>query len=264
MTDTRRAHLGIVPQVRLPQPHNLPAARPGVAVLGSVKSNPATDASLAARALPVVPVVAVKLDDETGRRDRRVGGELATECRLPQVLHAEAVEQRIAQLFRSGRATELLSSIHFEQHGAALRVGVTASERTVGDPVGAGRRAGRGPAEGAATRLARVLRLAVALGRVVAVEGAVAPLPLHQSTRGHVEARTAPLAGPVLAGSSLRSRAGSVARERAVARARSASLRERHAAPLAGDRPNLVTLLTFCHTPQSTATVNPIGVMRYA
>src|SRR5690606_4325870 len=215
LTDTSRTPLGIVPQVRLPQPHNLPAARPDVTVLRTVQRHPAADASLPARALPVVPVVAVKLDDETGRRDHRVGGELATEDRLPQILHAEGVEQRVAHPFHLRRAPELLTGVHLEQHGSALGVGITTREGAVGDPVPTGRRAGRGPAEGAAAHLARVLGLSVPLGRIVAAEGAVAPLPFSHTGRWHVESRTAPLAGPVLASSPMRPWAGSVTRERA-------------------------------------------------
>src|SRR5690606_26118269 len=122
----------------------------------------------------------------------------------------------------------------------------------------------RGPAEGAVARLARVLGLSVPLGRVVAVEGAVAPLPLNHTVRGHVESRTAPLAGPVLAGAPLRSWAGSVARERAAARSRRASLDHLNAAPVAGECPHLVSSSTLRHITHSTATVNPLGVMRYA
>src|SRR5690606_6795578 len=76
LTDTRRTPLRVGTQVRLPQPHNLPSARPDVTVLGAVKGDTTTDAGLVARALAVVPVVAVELDDETGRWDHRVGGEL--------------------------------------------------------------------------------------------------------------------------------------------------------------------------------------------
>ena len=264
LTDTRRTPLGIGSQVRLPQSHNLPAARPDVTVLRPVQRHSATDASLPARALPIVPVVAVELDNETGRRDRRVGGELATKHGLPQVLHAEAIQERVAEPFDLRRAAKLLPSVHLKQHGAALRIGVTAVKRAVSDPVGAGRRARRGPVEGAAAHLAGVLRLAVALSRVVAVERAVAPFALRHAGCGHVEASAASLARPVLTRAALRSWAGSVARERAVARARTAPLREGHPAALAGDRPNLVTLLTFRHNPHSTTTVNPIGVMRYA
>lgn len=211
MTDTCRAPLGIAPQVRLPQSHNLPSARPHVTVLGSVQRHPAEDASLPARALPVVPVVTVELDDETGRRDRRVGGELAAEGRLPQILHAEAVEQRVAQPFRFRRAAELLTGVHREQHGAALGVGVTTCEGAVGDPVGAGRRAGRGPAEGAAARLARVLGLVPALVFVVAIEGAEKPFALTDSGSLHVELRAALFALPIFtrppSGRSTRTRA---------------------------------------------------------
>lgn len=264
LTDTRRTPLGIGSQVRLPQPHNLPAARPDVTVLRSVQRHPATDASLPARALPIVPVVAVELDNETGRRDRRVGGELATKHGLPQVLHTEAIQERVAEPFGLRRAAKLLPSVHLKQHGAALRIGVTAGKRAVSDPVGAGRRARRGPVEGAATRLARVLRLAVALSRVVAVERAVAPFSLRHTGRGHVEGRPAPLTGSVLTGAALGARRRSVAGQRAVARARTAPLREGHPAALAGVRPNFVARLTLCHTPDSTATINPIGVMRYA
>ena len=264
LTDTRRAPLGIGPQVRLPEANNLPTARPDVLVLGLVKGHPATDASFVACALPVVPVVAVKLDDETGRRDRRVGGELSAEGRLLQVLHAEAVEQCVAEPFGPRRATELLPSVHLEQHGAALGVGVATSERAVGDPVGAGRRAGRGPAEGAATYLARVLGLAFPLGRVVADERAVAPFALGHAAGRNVEGRPTPLAGSVLTSATLRARRRSVAGQRAVARSRRAPLGHLHSASVANERSHPVSRSTLSHNPHSTATVNPIGVMTYA
>jgi hypothetical protein len=90
--DLRGAPLRVGVQVGFPESEDAPTAGSDVRVLTAIECNTTPDAGLGARALPVVPVVTVELDDQARLFDGRVGGELAIEDLLRLVLDSERDE----------------------------------------------------------------------------------------------------------------------------------------------------------------------------
>jgi hypothetical protein len=262
LPDLLGGSLRILPQVRFPKAYHLPSAGADVCVLRSVEGDSTKDAGLDAGALPVVPVVAVELHDQAGIGDRCVGGELAVEGCLPDVLDPEFVEEGIARYLSSRRAPRLKKRVHGQQLGALVGVGVTTGQRAVSDVVGTACAATRRPVEGRAAHLASVLCLAAALDRVVTRQRAEATTPGIEAVPRSVEGRSAPLTQPLLSSPALWPAARPVAGQRAVLLPGARSAGDRRPAPDAGDQTHLVSLKSLGHKANSTGTVNPIGVMR--
>lgn len=264
MTNTVSAAIRVIAKVGLPQAHDVPSAGADVPVLGAVEVDAASNARLGARTFPVVPVVAVELNDETGRRNGGIGRELSRKCRLLHVFDAKLIEQGVSSDLGLSRAPELLSGVYGDKHGTTLRVGVPAADRAVCDFIRAGLRAGRGPAKHLTAHLARVLRLPLALVGVVARNGAKMPSRFGEAMGGKVGDGSTSVTRPFLSSPARGPGAGSVALDRAIERPRRTTLHHARAAPNAVELSDLVPILTLCHSTNSTATVNPNGVMHYA
>src|ERR1039457_826617 len=120
-------------EVGFPEPYDRPATGAHVGVLGVVERHPAPYPRLDAGALPVVPVVAVELDDDSVVGQPGVDTELPGKYRLWFVRDAQLGQKGVADPLSAGRAPQLLIRAHLEQHGVTLRVGIPAGQRAVSD-----------------------------------------------------------------------------------------------------------------------------------
>ncbi|QDH48647.1 hypothetical protein SEA_TECHAGE_59 [Mycobacterium phage Techage] len=262
MTDSLGAPDRIVAQVGLPQPQHLPAARADIGVLGAVERDAAQNARLGRRTRSVVPVVAVELENQSCGGNNGVGRELAAEHDLTPVAHAEAVEKRVTGALGARRATGLLGGVHAQQQFSTLGICVAASQGTVGYSVRARLGARRRPAELVAAHLAYMHSFRSTLVRVVAVERTELPLALGYSAARNVERRPTMRTRPRFAGTTFCTRGGQIAVVRAEPLTGPHPARDRVAAPRARNRAHLIARQSFSHKCKSTATVNPIEVMR--
>lgn len=256
-----RAELRVCPQVGFPQSQNIPATSANVGVLRSIERHPPKYAWLDCGSRPVVPVVTIELHNQQRPRYRSVRGELVRKVRLSQIWHSKLIEDQVPRRFGTSHAPKLLPLIHFQQHRGAGRVGVTTLQRAVRNRVCLGSR--RRPAEVPAADFAHMLRFIPALMLVVTCQRAKPSLPLGNSARVNVEHRAALPASPFapcLAQRARRCRA--VAGQRAVPAPWPHPPRDNRAAPGTRNRSDLVSRRPFCHNPKSTATNNPIEVMR--
>lgn len=256
-----RADLRVRPQVGFPKPQDIPAASANVGVLRSIERHPSKYAWLDRGSCPVVPVVTIELNNQLRPRYSSVRGEFVRKVRLSQIRHSKLIEDRVARRFGTGHAPKLLPLIHFQQHRDAGWVGVTALQRAVRNRVCLGSR--RGPVEVPAADLAHILRLVPTLMLVVTYQRAKPPLALSNSAGVNVEHRTALPACPLASCLALRTRrCRAVTGQRAVPATRPHPPRDGRSAPDTRNRSDLVSRRSFCHNRKSTATNNPIEVMR--
>lgn len=247
MTKGGSAPLDVPSQVGLPQSDNFPPAGAHVLVLGPVERHPLTYSRLSARSGTVMPIVAVKLDDQASGRDYSVGDELAGECPLREVVDPHRIQQRVSGNLGAGYVNGLLHGAHREYPCIDIRVGISTGNGAVGDVVVSAGGPGRRPAERAAAHLARVRRLVAPLVRVVAIVRA--ELRIGGAALGYVEVKSALGALERGPGSPLWPRGTSVAGKRAVLPPGWHPLSDDSAAGNARDGPDLVSLYTLCHKP---------------
>lgn len=144
-----------------------------------------------------MPIIPIELDYETGGRDYGIGRELHGKGALSFIFNTYRVQHGVTKCLGLRHLPGLLDCLHPDKHFPASGVSVPAPDGAVSNPIVSGRATGRGPAEGAAARLARVLGLVPALVFVVAIEGAEKPFALTDSGSLHVELRAALFALPI-------------------------------------------------------------------
>ncbi|AJF40410.1 hypothetical protein SEA_CAMSTER_55 [Mycobacterium phage Camster] len=262
MTDFLGATIRIVAQIGFPEPQNLPAARANVGILGSVECNAPQYARFGRRSCAVVPVVAVKLDDQPGCGNNGIGRELAAEHDLTLVAHAETVEQRVSGALGARHATALLSCVHAQQHFSAFGIGVAASQGAVSDSVRARSGSRRRPTELVAAHLAYVGGLRLTLVRVVTIERAEPSVAFVDSAARNVERRPTVRTCSSFASAAVWTGRRPVAAGRTESLSGSHPARDRVTAPRARNRAHLIASQPLSHKPKPTGTVNPIEVMR--
>ena len=118
-----------------------------------------------------MPIIPIELDYEPGGRDYGIGRELHGKRALPFIFNTRRVQHRVTKRLGLRHLPGLLDYLHADKHFSASGVSVTTIQGAVSNPIVPRRAAGRGPAEGAAARLARVLGLVPALILIVAVVG---------------------------------------------------------------------------------------------
>lgn len=237
------ASVRVCDQVRLPKVEDRPARRFRIRLLGAVQSYTLEHARFGAGPGPVVPVVAVKLDDETVLGERGVNGELPADYRLPVVLGADALNDFVAYALGLGGRCELLRGVHGEESLTERGVGVPARKSAVGRVVGEDAR--RRPTECCAADSTGVRRLVSALVRVVARYRAE---PGTRLAARSVEGRFAPFAGDLASGPTTGPRGcGAVAGQGAETLVGTQPCSDRLAATGADDSPDFVLARALCH-----------------
>ena len=262
LPDLLGARCRITQEIGLPESENAPTAGADVSVLAAVEGDAPADPRFSACSLPVVPIVAVELDDQHGLEYKGVGRELAIEDGLPVVVNAEAIEQCVSRDLSSRYSPTQKSSLRGDDGRAVFRILVAACNGAVLDVVLSSRRSAGRPAKFFSAGSARVLGLVAALIQVVAGDRAEPTLAEFYAGAGYVKVGPAPVAGSRLASASGGPLAGAIARQRTVLRARSGSLGYGFPATRTGERADFIARRSFCHRANSTSTINPIGVMR--
>lgn len=119
-----------------PKPHNLVTTSRHIGVLGFIEPLSFLLSSVQLRELfrMTVPVVAVKLNDDSGRWDKGINTEFVTNEILRGILNPQAIKDIIADNLYFGRCLfDLLEAIHIDEHNTSGGVGVAARKRTIGN-----------------------------------------------------------------------------------------------------------------------------------